>query len=140
MLTKTIDGRFKKYELRSIQFDTSSWMEHIELVRYINNSNIIRLTEHQGVYKGFEVNGNCIYVYKQTYNRNKDPRDNYSEFFTTNYGLILVNDRLASKELIHYKGKKLTSEISELYSLIKIDSSFFTTDTISIFETWEEIF
>lgn len=138
VLTKTNNDRIKKYELRSIQFDTSSWMEYVELIRTNDKSSTIRLTEHHGEIKEFEINGNSILVYKQTYNRKKNPKNNYSEFFTIKHGLILVSDGLSFKELLEYNGMKLKSEIIDLYTLIKIDSSFYPTDTTSIFEIWTE--
>lgn len=138
VLTKSNNAEIIKYELRSIQFDTTSWMEHVELFKNKNKSSSVILTEHQGSIKRFNKSKNEITVYKQTYNRTDNPKDNYSEFFTTKHGLILISDQYSNKTLIEYKGENLKQEIEQLISEIKLDSNFYRTDTLSIFETWEE--
>lgn len=137
VLTKSKNDSGRRYELRSMQFDTSSWMEHVELLKQNNSSSVI-LTEHEGTYKEFHITEKIIPVYKQTFNRSKNPKENYSEFYTILYGLILTNDSNSSKKLIKFNGKNIEQEIETIISQIKVDTMFYKTDTVTIFETWEE--
>jgi len=137
VLTKSKNGDARRYELRSIQFDTSSWMEHVELLKQNNSSSVI-LTEHDGTYKEFNITNKIIPVYKQTFNRSENPKENYSEFYTIEHGLILTNDSKSSKKLIKFNGKNIKQEIEKIISQIKLDTTFYKIDTVNIFETWEE--
>lgn len=138
VLTKSNKEESRKYELRSIQFDTTSWMEHVELFKNKNKTSSVILTEHQGSIKEFNKTDKKVSVYKQTYNRTDNPKDNYSEFFTTKFGLILISDKSSDKTLIEYKNQNIKLEIDHLITEIQLDSNFYRTDTTSIFETWEE--
>lgn len=137
VLTKSKNGDARRYELRSIQFDTSSWMEHVELLKQNNSSSVI-LTEHEGSYKEFNITHKIIPVYKQTFNSSKNPKENYSEFYTIDHGLFLTKDSNSSNKLIKFNGKNIEQEIEKIISEIRLDTMFYKTDTMSIFETWEE--
>lgn len=138
VLTKSENDGNRRYELRSIQFDATSWMEHVELLKYRNKSSSVILTEHEGTFKEFNVDYKNIPVYKQTYNRTNNPKDNYSEFFTIKHGLILISDSNSNRKLIKYKEENVKVEIEKIVSKIKMDSIFYRTDTTRIFEIWEE--
>lgn len=138
ILTKFNNDETKRYELRSIQFDSTAWMEHVELLKYKNKSSSVVLTEHQGVLKEFKMADTTISVYKQSYNRTKNPKENYSEFFTIKHGLILISDINSDKVLIEYNGKNVKNYIDQVIAEIKLDSVFYRTDTTKIFETWKE--
>ena len=140
ILTKFNNDETKRYELRSIKFGPSAWMEHVELLKYKNKSSSVVLTEHQGVLKEFKMADTTISVYKQTYNRTKNPKDNYSEFFTIKHGLIFISDKNSDKVLIEYNGKNVEDYIDQLLTEIKLDSNFYRTDTTKIFKTWQEEF
>ncbi len=138
ILTKFNTDDTKRYVLRSIQFDSTAWLEHVELLKYKNKSSSVVLTEHQGVLKEFKMEDTTISVYKQTYNKTKNPKYNYSEFFTIKHGLILIRDINSDKVLIEYNGKNIEDYIDKLIAEIKLDSNFYRTDTTKIFETWQE--
>ena len=138
VLTKLNYDESRKYELRNIQFDSTAWMEHVELFKNKNKSSSVILTEHQGLIREFNLADKKILVYKQTYNRSKNPKDNYSEFFTIKDGLILISDKYSDKTLVEYRGKNIKYEIQQLTAEIKLDSNFYLTDTVSVFESYEE--
>jgi len=138
ILTKFNNDDTKRYELRSIQFDSTARLEHVELLKYKNKSSSVVLTEHQGVLKEFKMADTTISVYKQTYNRTNNPKENYSEFFTIQHGLILISDKNSDKVLIEYNGKNVENYIDQVIAEIKLDSNFYRTDTTKIFETWLE--
>lgn len=135
VLTKSKNGDQMSYQLRNIQFDESAWMERVILLKGKTNFKSIVLTEHDGQINEFIVDGDTINVYKQTYNQGSNPKDNYSEFFTTAYGLIMISDTGTSKELVKYKGSAVPMSINKLMNAVKSDSMFYATDTISTFET-----
>lgn len=139
VLTKDVSSDSNKYELRSIQFDESSWMEYVIFLKEKGKASSVKLSEHKGDIKAFVIDRDTLSVYKQTYNRNKIPRNNYSEFFTAQHGLVLISDRFSSRKLVQYRGKDTQEEVGALCDLIKADSVFYVTDTTSIFEVWEEV-
>jgi len=138
VITKSKSDELRRYELRSMQFYTEHFMEHVELIRRKDKSSSITITTHKGSTKEFNIANGKTIVYKQTYNRTDDPKDNYSEFFTIDHGLILISHPSSDKTLIEYNGKNIKLEIEELVSKIKLDSIFYQTDRTKIFETWEE--
>lgn len=140
VITKQKKGDTKLYSLRSIWFDDSNGMELVKLNKKDGQIGQVRLASHMGEIKKYSSLLKDFEVYKQTYNQNKNPKNNYCEYFIAELGLILSNNKSSFTQLIFYNGEKLTEEFTQLQNLIIEDSAFFEVDTVTIFETWEEIF
>jgi len=140
VITKQKKGDTKHYSLRNIWLDDSNGMELVNLNKKDGRLGQVRLTNHTGEIKKFSSLQKDYEVYKQTYNQNKNPKDNYCEYFIAELGLILFNNKSSFTKLVSFNGENLKEEYTELQNLIKDDSAFFKVDTMTIFETWEEIY